>query len=151
MKIYLMKLLFFSKVTTMLGSLHCNSSVGNPIVNMEIKFLQFQRGHQNKEQMAWCVPRTYEVTKPPFLCKFWRIIYVSEESKLPWDKTTICFRQEGGGSEDESSFHIFYQRNKWGSRLRSGVENTDVLQCWMGGRNYIKSECNKILNCRKID
>ena len=70
MKIYLWKLLFFSQVTTMLGSLHCNSSVGNPIVNMEIKFLQFQRGHQNKEQMAWCVPRTYEVTKPPFLCKF---------------------------------------------------------------------------------
>lgn len=53
MNIYLLTLIGLSKVMTSLASLHCNAT----------------RGRLNKEQMAWCVPRNYEVTKPPFLYK----------------------------------------------------------------------------------
>jgi hypothetical protein len=30
-----------------------------------------QKGRDNKEQEAWCIPKNYEITKPPFLCKYY--------------------------------------------------------------------------------
>ena len=135
----------------------------------KIVYFTFQKSKQNPGAQAWCIPKGYEIQKPPFLCKYQFIAVILipkfQRSRLNKEAPAWCipknyeiqkppflceywmFRKKVYGTNENlfCLFDLLFEKGKWSKvtpiQLKSNVLKGDLfcLQFHISFHPYLSS------------
>ena len=149
MRIRLLLLVICENFSSLFGSITCNKTVRLLFLIVGVRwYLNFQTLTKD-DNTAWCIPEDYEITKPPFLCKYNNIIHnipLNSHIFWFWKNSVLSFRRiclitdfginvsQGEWEQThEPPLHLLCSRDQWDSGWWTETQDSNVSLRWVGG------------------